>query len=290
MNEFWQAISNRDLSIALWFLILLVYVSFFNLNGTKRILESIFDKSFVILYILIIIYLGFFVFLLISKGFWENSYYKELLFWFFTSQFILLFNINKINRLRDFVVIILELFTFNSVLDYLINLESFSFIIEFFLVPIVVLFTFILQLSLYKSKTDNRYKKVTEFLNLIFLLLGFSVLIFTVLKIILDFNKFINLDNIKTFFVAPFLTIIYIPLLFLIVLYIKYEEAFINLNRYKFLNKKRLLKIKLSFIVLANINFKKINKMKRMIIFNKQQLKEEEGIFLFIKSNINNPL
>ncbi|MDH0659609.1 hypothetical protein [Empedobacter sp. GD03865] len=290
MNEFWQAISNRDLSIALWFLILLVYVSFFNLNGTKRILESIFDKSFVILYILIIIYLGFFVFLLISKGFWENSYYKELLFWFFTSQFILLFNINKINRLRDFVVIILELFTFNSVLDYLINLESFSFIVEFFLVPIVVLFTFILQLSLYKSKTDNRYKKVTEFLNLIFLLLGFSVLIFTVLKIILDFNKFINLDNIKTFFVAPFLTIIYIPLLFLIVLYIKYEEAFINLNRYKFLNKKRLLKIKLSFIVLANINFKKINKMKRMIIFNKQQLKEEEGIFLFIKSNINNPL
>ena len=290
MNEFWQAISNRDLSIALWFLILLVYVSFFNFNGTKRILELIFDKSFVILYLLIILYLSFFVFLLISKEFWKNSYYKELLFWFFTSQFILLFNINKINRLRDFVVIILELFTFNSVLDYLINLESFSFIVEFFLVPIVVLFTLILQLSLYKSKTDNRYRKVTEFLNLIFLLFGFSVLIFTVLKIILDFNKFINLDNIKTFFVAPFLTIIYIPLLFLIVLYIKYEEAFINLKRYKFLNKKRLLKIKFSFIVLVNINFKKISKMKRMIIFNKQELKEKEGVFLFIKSNINNPL
>lgn len=288
MLDFWQAISNRDLSIALWFLLLLVYVSFFNLNGTKRILDLIFNKSFVILYLLIIVYLGFFVFLLVSKGFWKNSYYKELLFWFFTSQFILLFNVNKINRLRDFLIIILELFTFNSVLDYLINLESFSFIVEFFLVPIVVLFTLILQLSLYKSKTDNRYTRVAEFLNSIFLLFGFSVMIYTVLKMTLDFNKFINLDNIKTFFVAPFFTIVYIPLLFLIVLYIKYEEAFINLKRYKFLNKKRLRKIRFSFIVLANFNFEKINKMKKMIIFNKRELKDEENIFLFIMSNIKN--
>lgn len=67
----------------------------------------------------------------------------------------------------------------------------------------------------------------------------------------------------------------------------KYEANFNVLDRYKFLNKKRNLKIKLYFILICNINLKKLDCMKEMIIWNKSQLKNRAKIFHFIKNNID---
>lgn len=193
------------------------------------------------------------------------------------------FKINKLNRLIDFVKIILGLLTINTILEYLINLDSFSLIGELILIPTIFLLTIMYQLSAFKNKENPSYQATTKVLNSILIIIGLCILGNTIYKMLHEINEYLNL---KTFLISPFLTIIYIPILYLIVIYIKYENAFLILDRYTFLSKTRKVNIKMSFLILANLNLKKLDNMKEIMIWNKRQLREEQNVFNFIKNNI----
>lgn len=287
MNELINSLSNRDLSIIFWFLIFIIFFISIDLRNFRQLIILLLNKYFIALYIIILLYFGSIVKMLSNYNIWEISYYKELVFWFITSGFALFSKIDKLNRLSDFIKIILKLLTINTFLEYLISLESFSFFSELILVPIILFITILFQVSSYKSKNDSKYQNVTKFLNSILVIFGLIILGLIIYRIIYDFDQYINYGNFKTFLVAPFLTIIYLPILYFIIVYIKYENAFMILNRYKFLDNKRNKKIKSSFLLVSNLNLRKLDNMKEMIIWNKSQLRDEQNILSFIKNNIN---
>lgn len=287
MNELYNSLSNRDLSIIFWFSIFILFFLLVDLKNTKQLLILLFNKYFLILYLIVILYFGCIINFLTKQDLWNLSYYKELIFWFITSGVALFLKIDKLNRFKDFLQVILEILTINTILEYLINLDSFSLITELILIPLICFITLTYQISIYKKSTDSKYKLVSNFLHTILATLGFIILGITLYKIVNDFNRYFTFENLRTFTIAPFLTLIYLPILYFIVVFMKYENSFMILDRYKFLGKKRD-KIKISFLLISNFNLRKIDNMKEMIVWNKRQLRDEQNIFYFIKKNINN--
>ncbi|UFH32771.1 hypothetical protein LNP04_03365 [Chryseobacterium sp. C-71] len=287
MNELINSLSNRDLSIIFWSSVSVLFLIFNDLKSVKHFFALLLNKYLIVLYIFVSLYFGFIIIYLTKLNIWEISYYKELIFWIVTTGIVLFYKLNELNRLIDFIKIILEALTITTFLEYVINLESFSLITELILVPLIFFLSIIFQISSYKNQSSPKYKTVTKLLEFILALFGFFILGFTFYNIINDFNKYFNYGNFKTFLISPFLTLIFTPILYFIIVYMKYETNFGVLDRYKFLNKRRNLRIKLYFILICNINLKKLDSMKEMIIWNKSQLKDETKIFHFIKKNID---
>ncbi|WP_175623158.1 hypothetical protein, partial [Chryseobacterium schmidteae] len=279
--------SNRDLAIIFWLSITILFIIFNDLKSSKEFILLLINKYFITLYIIVFLYFFLIIKYLTKLGIWEISYYKELLFWIITTGAILFFNVNKLSRLTDFIKIILEALTITTLLEYIINLDSFNLIAELFLVPLVFILSIIFQISSYKNQSNSKYKHVTRILASTLALIGFFILGITIYNIINDYKKYFNYGNFKTFLVSPFLTLVLVPILYFIIVYIKYDTNFGILNRYRFLNKKRKIKIKLYFILICNLNLKRLDNMKEMIIWNKRQLRDETDIFEFIKKNIN---
>ena len=61
----------------------------------------------------------------------------------------------------------------------------------------------------------------------------------------------------------------------------KYENIFQEINRYRFLDKKRKLKIKLMVIIYGKLNLDKLDRIRN---WDKKELKDSSNIFKYLKS------
>ena len=61
---------------------------------------------------------------------------------------------------------------------------------------------------------------------------------------------------------------------------------FLNLRRYKFLEYKRKLKIKIAILIYSNLNFEYIRNAHDILIWRKSDLKDNKNIFKYLKKEI----
>ncbi len=218
-------------------------------------------------------------------GIWEISLYKDFIFWFLTTALVTVFNSNNLKNFKDFKIIILKLFSITLIFEFLVGFYNFSLIGELILVPTVT-FISILYLVADHKKAKEDYLTVSKFLNSILSIIGIAILIFVVYKIITNGKDLISISNLKSFLFAPLFTLLFIPIVYLIVVFMKYEDIFGNLNRSQFINSKRKLKIKFMFLIFGNLNLKFLDNAKEITIWNKNELNEEEKLMKYIRKRI----
>ena len=168
------------------------------------------------------------------------------------------------------------------ILEFIIGFYNFSLGWELVLIPFVTLIA-LLSLVANLKKDDRPSKLVAKFLNNLLSIIGIGIFIFTAYKLTVSFKEFFTLSNLKSFLLPPIFTIIFLPLIFVTVLYMKYEAIFGNLNRYKFLTDSRKKTIKYSILKYANIDLNRIEKARKLILFNKRELQNEENIKTYIR-------
>ena len=117
---------------------------------------------------------------------------------------------------------------------------------------------------------------------------GFIVFFYVIYNLAQSYESLLTISNVKSIFLFPFFTLVFLPVLYFIVVYMKYEDVFINLRRYKFIDEKRKKKIKTAIIIYGNLNLSRLDKAKKVIIFNKRELQNETNIYKYIKSEITN--
>lgn len=285
MQDFFQSFTTREIAIAIWGTIAIVF--FCVKSSPKQLIISAFQKKLVFIYLIIIVYLTLIIYVLNKLNVWETTLYKDFLIWFFTVGIISVFNVNKLKTHNDFIKIIFKLFSISMILEFLISYYSFPLIIELIIVPLFTILTVLLVFATHYKERDG-YSKVAQFLNYVLSISGFIVFFYVIYNLAQSYESLLTISNVKSIFLFPFFTLAFLPVLYFIVVYMKYEDVFINLRRYKFIDEKRKKKIKTAIIIYGNLNLSRLDKAKKVIIFNKRELQNETNIYKYIKSEITN--
>lgn len=288
MTEFFKLLSNREISILIWtFLIfgILIISSKGSFGKLLNVIKALFSKKFIPFYITFFVYFFLIIFLLNRFSIWEFGLYKDFIYWFLTTGIVLFFNANNLNSIKDFVKVILTATSLTIILEFIIGFYNFSLIWELIIIPFV---TFISLLSLVAEmkNDDPNTKVVANILKGILTIIGFGILFYGIYQLLTNYTDFFTLSNLKSFLLPPFFTLLFLPLIYFTVLYIKYERAFMNLRRYKFLAEDRKKKIRISILRYANINFNYIENANKIILFNKRELQNESDIKRYLRKNV----
>jgi hypothetical protein len=148
--------------------------------------------------------------------------------------------------------------------------------------------TFVSILIIVAQQNKNGNEKVIKFLNQILSYVGFIISCYVLYRLIKSPTELFTIKNLKSFLFAPLFTLLFIPFVFLIVAYSKYEQIFMNLNRYNFLSNKRKSKIKLAFFQFGNLNLEYLNNAHNITIWRKAELQNVEKIKSYIRKQIKN--
>ncbi len=277
---FCASFSTREISFIIWAFIAL----FFAIKNVEVresflvLIKLLLKKSFVIIYAIFGIYVTGQVYILQKLGIWSNLLVKDLIIWVFTFGLVSIVNINTLSKDSHFIKSILRnILKLISVVEFIVNLYTFSIYVELLLVPFVFLASGILAYS----EIDAKYKPVRDFLNGIFITIGFGLVIYLIRILVLDYESLLTQENLLLFVFPVYLSITFIPFLYIFALYVVYEELIVIMRHIlkkgelsSYFTKKLIMECKFSLKKLILFN-----KNKRMKIIRCRTIEDINNIF-----------
>jgi hypothetical protein len=259
-------LDNRTLAEIVW--IILVSIFF---NSTKKgreaslsLIAAFVGKGIRNLYFLTILYSTIIVILLSLIGYWGTDLLLETIIWIIVSGFSLILNVNKLaedgNLLKNLIKDNLKLIL---VIEFVFRFYQFNFWHELLLIPVIAFLIMMIPFVENKNVTPypNTIKSILETSLLVLILI---IVINSIINIIKDWEQFFSIDNLKAFMLPIILSMALIPWVYLIVVYLHYENIFTRLrhllqgNDYKQYAKRRV-------VFKCGINLSKLKSMSKKI-------------------------
>jgi hypothetical protein len=271
--------TNREIATTIWLLIFFIWA--LSISGVRHsirdLLRTLFNKKIFIPLMTMLLYIAFMVIAFEKIHFWDISATKDTILWTLGSAFGMYFSLNKVAQDENyFKNVILDNLKIVLILEFVVNLYSFSLPVELIVIPIV---SFIVLLNVFvKLKTE--YKQVSKLLNFVLGCFGVILLVFTVKEIILDFQNFASLKNLRDFFLPPLFSIVLLPFIYIMALSMQYELFFVRIN---FANKNPDLVryAKRKIISACHINLPRLNKVSKKAGYPK--LNDKKDVLEWLK-------
>lgn len=221
--ELTHQLNNREWALIVWGAVALICM-LCHAKIRASILDLVvvfFHKKILLTLAAMILYVAVVVALLYKLDFWEPYLVKDTGFWLIGTALTLMIGLPSATQDEHyFMKSLLDNLKVILVLEFVLNLYAFSFWIEMILFPlllVVVLFNAFAE----RSKRPKAVKKVTNFILSVYAL---AVISFSLLSILNNFQSFASLENIRAFTLPPLLTITFIPFLYMLALYMAYEN------------------------------------------------------------------
>ena len=261
--NFWtdiQAIfNNREIALLFWIALIVLAVL---LSKLRKSLVPIFKiltgKMFLIIFSLIGAYLYGIILLLQNLEIWQSSNLKDVLFWLFSVGLILVFKINEAKSNAYFKGIFLSAIKWTIVLEFIVNLYSFSLLTEIIILPVLVF----LAMTQAVAEMDEKHKMVSKFLQNVIAIAGLTIFSYSLYKTIVNFDDVLTFQNLVSFLLPSTITILFIPFVYFLALYSTYESYFIHLD-FMTIKKDKVKEVKKLILRIANINLDKLLRIKK---------------------------
>lgn len=257
--------SNRELAVLIWIGILLLTLIIKSKvwQNIQSLINGFFDRKIFLPFISLVGYVILFVWLLYKIHLWDFSLVKDTLFWFFSTAFVTFFNLPKADEKGFFKNLVKDNLKVIIILEFLLNFYTFSFLLEFILVPIIFIISVTSTVSEYQTQKDSTLK-YSHFLKNILAFFGLFVFVFVLYKTIIGYKEFLTVSNLKAFFLPIVFTTLCLPFFYLLAIYIQYNDLFIVLNHlFKNKGKELTRKVKLKILCSANFSLKRLKKIRR---------------------------
>lgn len=255
-------LNNREIAILFWLVVFFIWASLSKdvRASMFQVLKIFFSPKIISSVIAMIINVSLIIFIFYKVELWNSSLIKDTIYWFLGTAFILLMNTNKANQDEQyFRKVLLENLTFIIGLEFIINLYSFSLIVELFLIPIV---TFIAMMVTF-VEINEEYAQVKKILYFVSGIIGIYLLLFAFSNIISNFSSFANINNLRVFLLPPALTFAFLPFIYFFALLMAYENVFIHLRFGPNKNKKLIRTTKQKIFKTCYFNLRKLNKFSK---------------------------
>jgi hypothetical protein len=256
-----DALNNREIATAIWLTVIFVWA--LSISGVRRsmrdLLKAFFNKKIIIPLLAMLLYIILMVLAFKKIGFWDVTETKDTILWTFGSAFATYFSLNKAAQDSTyFKNVILDNIKFVLILEFVVNLYSFSLPAELIVMPIV---SFIVMANVL-AESKPEYKQVNKLFNFILGVFGLYLLAFTFREIVFDFQNFATIKNLRDFFLLPLFSIVLLPFIYVMALFMQYEMFFVridianrNLDNAKFAKRK--------VIATCHINLSKLNRVSK---------------------------
>jgi hypothetical protein len=120
------------------------------------------------------------------------------------------------------------------ILEFLVNTYTFSLPIELITMPIIALIAMIDVIASF----DEKYSAILKLTRGVQVVVGFIILSIAVSRAISDFQNLQSLDTVRSITLAPLLSLLFSPFVYVMVLISKYELVFVRLKLGKEKEKK----------------------------------------------------
>jgi len=267
-DKMFNIFSNRELAVLVWIIILLI-VFLFKIRIWKNIqnlIGSFFNRKILIPFIILIFYVVIITLILYNIKIWDSSLLKDTLFWFASSAFVIFINIYKADDSNFFKNLLKDNLKLILILEYLSNLYTFSFILEFIFVPSLFILNTSLIFSDYQAKKNTEFARFSKLLSNLLTIGGVFIILFVLYQSIINYEELFSISNLKAFLLPVIYLALCLPFFYIIAIYMQYEIIF-SLIGHMLKNKseKSVLKIKLNILYSANINLSRIKKIRNKI-------------------------
>jgi hypothetical protein len=132
MNDFLDSFSNREISIATWFVV--IFGGMIILSKSFRsfglVIKAFFAKQLIPHYLVIIGYFTLILYLLKQTILWEESLWKDFIIWCVAFGFYSFFITNKIHTNKDLFKQFWRIFSLTIFVDFFLNYFTFSLVWE----------------------------------------------------------------------------------------------------------------------------------------------------------------
>lgn len=282
MNDFLNSFSNREISIAIWFIIifggLIILSKSFKLVGS--IIKTLFSMHLISHYLVLIGYFTLILYLLKQTILWEENLWKDFIIWCVAFGFYSFFITNKIQTNKGLFGHFLKIFSLTIFVDFFLNYFTFSLVWEIILIPVLSFIAILQFFTEYHMQKKGDYSRVNNFLKSILSISGFALFFYCIYRLTFSYKDFLSNDSLKTFLLPVILSVLYFPLIAFYSAYHKYENIFREVDRYQFIDQKRKRNIKLATIIYGNLNLDKLTRIRR---WDKKEIQSNGDIFHYIR-------
>ena len=217
--------NNREIATLIWLGAL--GVSVFAWRKTRdsafAVLRALCKRIFLIIFGLAGTYAAACVWLLSSLDLWVWSNLKTTLIWAITVGFVAMFDLNRIDEDRTyFRKTILNTLSFTAVLIFVAQFYSFSLGVELVLLPLLT-FAAMMQAV---AQNEPEHVVVERFLGKFLALIGICILVYSVFQTIRHWHEVATAQTVREFVLPVLLTFMFLPLLYLLSVYMVYERVF----------------------------------------------------------------
>lgn len=289
IKECFHSLNNRELALLIWILFAIIWVvsypkirkSFFNL------IKAFFKWKLTLAYLLMFLYITCLVLILKAIAIWKIDHIPLTVLWSLCVAFSMLFNYKEANRKNYFKNSIKDNMRGLVFVEFFVNLYVFNLWIELIIVPMSAIIVGMKAIT----EKNKEYETIDKFLNLIFILGGFSILFYVGYKTVTDFENFATIQNLESFYMPILLSILFTPFVYISALMAAYETLFTRLQF--FVPDKAVLRYaKFTTMLSIGFNLPKLIKWsdyinKKWRFKNKKEVKEAIASFKQIPSQLN---
>lgn len=266
--------NNREIALLLWLAIIALAFLLSKLRKSLvPIIKILTSKIYLIVFSLVGAYLFGIILLLKNLQVWQTSNLKDVLIWLFTVGLILVFKINDAKSNAYFKGIFLSAIKWTIILEFIVNLYSFSLFTEIVILPVLVF----LAMTQTVAEMDEKHKVVSKFLQNVIALAGLSIFSYSLYKTVINFEAVLTFQNLVSFLLPSTITILFIPFVYFLALYSTYESYFIHLD-FMTVKKDKVKETKKLILRIANINLDKLLRIKKnfekRVFYDDTNLKE----------------
>ncbi len=184
-------------------------------------------KRFVKLFIVVFVYIFAMVVALRFAGVWDASQFKNTILWSLTVACVSVFRVNKIDKDQDyFKNAVFDNLKIVAIIEFIVAFHNFSIITELAIVPVIF------SVAVFKEFTDG--KREHSIVNAIasWILFGFGLFLVgnAAFRLAGDFWGFAKPETLNNFTLPITLTILFLPFIFSLALFVRYELAFVRLG------------------------------------------------------------
>ncbi|WP_101757286.1 hypothetical protein [Oceanicoccus sp. KOV_DT_Chl] len=225
-------LSNREIAIIFWLIVLIGFLYRKNaFESASSILSSsaniFLSPQILVPFFLMVLYFCSMIFALWEMGVWESNYLKNTLFWFFFVGLSTLFRMNKIadqkNYFSDALKVNVKIIFF---IEIVINFYGLPLYMEFIFVPVTAL----LGAMLAMAEGDEKNKAAVSFILYLMGFMGLLVTAYAFYQLIFDTGEFFSAATLADVILPIALSTLFLPFVFVLRLYIRYQRAFIGLK------------------------------------------------------------
>ena len=224
-----EILNNREIATAVWLTVCsAVFFCKKEIRSSFRSVLNVFAKKTILIpFGLLIFHTLAAVWVLDRIGIWDSNQIKNAILWFVSVAGVSFFRLPKIADDPDyFKKAIVDNLKIVAILEFLITFYTFSLAVEFVFVPFVAFLAVLLAVS----QTDEKYALVEKVLNSLLGIIGVAIIVYAGYRLITDFGDFAQVQTFYDFTVPIALSMLLLPLIYVLHVYMVYEGIFARMQ------------------------------------------------------------